>query len=120
MTRRTRHTHTQPADTCRTTKKVYPTQAEATAELLAIAKRPQLANRPKQEDHSYLCPHCGGYHLTSAAVTVGKARIPGQTRPQEPQAPQDAPPVPARPGITQRLPQGPLAELKARLIQENR
>lgn len=55
-----------PDETCRTRKKVYPTQLDATAELLAIAKRPELLGRGKQETRSYHCPFCRGYHLTSA------------------------------------------------------
>lgn len=54
-----------PDETCRTRKKVYPTQLDATAELLAIAQRPELLTRGKQETRSYHCPYCGGFHLTS-------------------------------------------------------
>lgn len=67
MTRRNpKRTDREPDETCQTRKKVYRTQIDATAELLAIAKRPELLGRSKQETRSYHCKPCGGYHLTSA------------------------------------------------------
>lgn len=71
-----------PADNCPSGKRAYPTELAARRELRAVRKTRRAA-APAHETRAYLCPLCGGWHLTSKRNEFAR---PARARPPRPRA----------------------------------
>lgn len=54
-----------PENTCPTGKITYPSDREARKTLTRLIRHRAVRGDQRIEDHSYQCPECGAWHLTS-------------------------------------------------------
>lgn len=56
---------TGPSSSCPLGKISYPTDREARKALTRLVRIRAVKGSERMEDHSYRCPECGAWHLTS-------------------------------------------------------